>query len=1044
MGVEFGVLGDVQARIDGRLADIGHARQRCVLAVLLAEANQTVSVDQLVERVWDGCLPRHPRDTLYRYLSLLRRSLRGAEGAAIVRRPAGYVLTADPDTVDLHRFTRLLEEARAADDDERAACLFEEALGLWRGPAFTGLDTPWFTAVRTALDAERRSAALDHADIRLRGGKHAELLPALNDRAVQYPLDERIAGQLMLALYRSGRQADALEHYQQIRGRLAEELGIDPGPPLQALHRRILTADLELSVATATKSAESAGNAPRIAPQLPAGPPLFTGRAAELDRILASASDFASSIVIHAIDGMPGVGKTALGLRAAHLLGPHCPDGQLFVPLHGHSPDQQPRSPFDALREILTMLDVHPSAIAGHKTVEDRARLWRSLIPGRRMLLVLDDAATYEQIAPLLPSTPGCPVLVTSRNRLLELDGALPLSVDVLSPGDAERMLLRLARRAPSPRDSGELARVVALCGRLPLAIAITASQLRAHPAWDLRYLADQLAHDHDRLAELQSGQRSVRAAFDASLRDLPAELRDLFVLLGIHPGPEIDKHAAAALADTTPASAGRSLESLYSRHLLEESTPGRYRLHDLLRAHARDRAARLDAEERDRAVARILEYYLHAARAAARQLPAWRLPGPPVAPAIPAHPCPVGDAGQARGWLRAETATVVSVVELAAQHAAFSARSVQLAAAMHDFLRTQGNWDRALRIHQTALRAASRADDRAGQARTLVNIGDVQRVRGDYEAAASSLARAHGLFTDLDDPLGQATALTVLGFVEYGRADLAAAAADLDRAYALFADLGNALGQADVLDILGLVQRVRGDYEAAASSLARAHRLFTDLDNPLGQATTLTTLGDVQRLRGDYEAAATSLTRAHTLHTDLDNPLGQAMALLILGDVQRLQGDYEAAEASLARARSLHAELGNRHGLANVELGLGLLLHRTGRLTSATESLNQALALFTELGDPDGEAETRNALGELALTHPAAGDPRAHFDAALGLARASGSDLPEANALAGQARCLLPADVAGAARLLGQALTIHRRLGVPEAKQTAALLASL
>ncbi|MET9064048.1 AfsR/SARP family transcriptional regulator [Streptosporangium sandarakinum] len=374
MPAEFRLLGDLEVRADGRRVELGHHRQRCVLAVLLAEAGRRVSIDQLLDRAWGHHPPRHGRDTLYSYLSRLRRILAAVDGARIAPRNGGYVISVDPMTVDLHRFQRWVGEARTA-DDAHARRLLEQALALWRGDALAGLDTPWLNALREGLVQQRHAAELDLTDVHLRSGRHAELVPALTTRAARHPLDERLAGQLMLALYRSGRPADALQHYRRIRLHLVEELGAEPGPSLQDLHRRILTAD-PTTTPPASAPAAPAGPPGVVPRQLPAPPARFTGRRAELEqlsRALDESGRPGGTVVISSIGGIGGIGKTWLALRWAHENIDRFPDGQLFADLRGFDPIEPPLSPATAVRGFLEALGVDPG---GYRRI--RTRRWAS------------------------------------------------------------------------------------------------------------------------------------------------------------------------------------------------------------------------------------------------------------------------------------------------------------------------------------------------------------------------------------------------------------------------------------------------------------------------------------------------------------------------------------------------------------------------------------------------------------------------------------------------------------------------------------------
>ncbi|MEV6003806.1 BTAD domain-containing putative transcriptional regulator [Streptomyces griseomycini] len=519
MTVKFGLLGTTEARIDGLLVeDLGHPRQRHVLAALLIGANRPVPAKQLIDRVWAGRPPQRALGTLYSCISRLRRALAPASrDVRIARQAGGYLLTVDPSAVDLHHFRRLVVRAGAAHRDERAADLLERALGLWRGEAFAAADTPWFNALRAVAHQERLAAELDLADIRLRRGDHARLLPELSARAQQHPLDERVAGQLMTALYRSGRAAEALDLYQAVRRRLADEPGIDPGPALRQLHQQVLTAAPVLAtpaVRPATRSAPSPTPVPR---QLPAPPLLFTGRTRELgllDSPFGPSTGQAHSVVILAIGGVGGIGKTWLALHWAHENLERFPDGQLYVDLRGSTPLGEPVQPRTAVRGFLDALGADPATVPADPDAQ--AALYRGLTAGKRLLIVLDNARDTAQVAPLLPGSPTCTVIVTSRRRLAGLavaHGARPLILDTLTDTEARRLLTRYLG---TDRVAAEPEGVTALldhCAGLPLAIGVLAARATTSPGVRLTELAAELHEEQTRGTSGTTGASAGRGA---------------------------------------------------------------------------------------------------------------------------------------------------------------------------------------------------------------------------------------------------------------------------------------------------------------------------------------------------------------------------------------------------------------------------------------------------------------------------------------------------------------------------------------------------
>jgi tetratricopeptide (TPR) repeat protein len=636
-------------------------------------------------------------------------------------------------------------------------------------------------------------------------------------------------------------------------------------------------------------------------------------------------------------------------------------------------------------------------------------------------------------VAPLLPGAAGSLVLITSRRRLVALEDAAVISLDTLPPDEAAELLARLAGRpdlGPGDAGVGEIAR---LCGYLPLAIGMLARQLHHHPAWTTTGLAADLATAQDRLALIHAENLSVTAAFNLSYQDLTGGQRRLFRRLGLHPGPDIDAHAAAALDGTGLDAARRHLEALYGQHLLTEPAPGRYHLHDLLREHARALAAADDPAARDAATGRLLDYYLHTALAASKHIPAWTTaegPAPPGHP--PACAPPISTHQQAATWLEAERANL----HAAAGYAAASARplhAILIPAAMTGFLDARGHWDQGLALHQAALAAARQAGDRPGQAHALVLLAGMQGRTRDHPAAAASATRALQLYRDLGDRAGQAAALNGIGLLHAMTDDYPAAAAALREALELFRDLGHRRGEANVLNNLGTVHCMTGDYPAATACHRQALELYRGIGHRTGQGEALLSLGIVQRLTGDYPSAATTLRQAQALYRDLGDLHHQAWVLSDLGVLQRLTGDYRAAAASHQRALKQFRDLGSRDGQAYALNELGLVQQLTGSYPAAAASHQQALGLFRDLGDRLGQAETLNSLGELAARTAASQQARDHHAQALTIARQIGAPLEEARALEGIGRSHLHDRHAheGTAHLQ-QALAIYQRIGSP------------
>ena len=1029
MTAEFRLLGNVELRISDRPVDVGHARQRCVLAALLIEANRVVSIDQLVNRVWgEQHLPARPTNAVQTYISLLRRVFAAAGDIAIVRQASGYKAVVDEGAIDMHQFRRLVSQASEADDD-RAAALFAEALALWHGEPFAGLDTPWINSARAELAMERQAARLDLVDIQLRRGHHRALIAELSARVAEYPLDERVASQYMVALYRSGRQADALAHYGQVRQFLADELGTDPGSPLQRVFQQVLTADPGLAV---VKSAPGpvTNQVPR---QLPGAVAHFIGRERELT-VLTGLADQAEqqtrgAVVITAIGGTAGVGKTALAVQWAHEVTERFPDGQLYVNLRGYDPGQ-PMSATDALAAFLRALGVSAQDIPADE--DERAARYRSLLAGRRMLVVLDNAGSAAQVRPLLPAEPTCLVVVTSRDSLaglVALNGVRRLNLDLLSLDEAVALLRKLigVRVDVEPEAAETLAEN---CCRLPLALRVAAELAAARPDTPLTDLVTELDGQRrlDLLDAAGDPRAAVRAVFSWSYRHLDVQVAQAFRRAALHPGPYLDPWALAALADMTVERTGYALDRLSRASLVQPSGRGGYGMHDLLRAYARELAAAHDGQDEERAaLTRLFDHYLQGAEIATSILsPAdqhRRVPEPPgpVAPADPAA---------ARTWLDTQLINLVAVVTYAAENG-WSHHAVRLGATLFRYLHTSNHFQEALTIHGHACRAAHDLGDRAAEATAQTNLGAVFHAQDRYQQATDCLRRALDLFADTGEQAGQARALNSLGLVLFHQGRYEQAAGHFQQALELFRETGDRVGQAHSLGNLGSIDRRQGRYEQATSHQRQSLALCRELGYRSGEAQALTRLGDVELRRGHYQQATAHFQEALELFRETGNRSGEAQALTRLGDVELGQGEYQQAAGHFQQALELFREIGDRSGETEAISRLGDVELRQGRCQEAIGIQQRAVDLFREIGDQCGETEALNSLGEAFLAAGRPGHARSQHATAFSLARQIGDTYEQARASHGLSRaCQAVGDSAQARRHW----PLYTDVGAPEA----------
>ncbi|MFD4208698.1 BTAD domain-containing putative transcriptional regulator [Micromonospora tulbaghiae] len=930
MAVEFRVLGDLDVRIDGRAVRIGHARQQCVLAALLVEPNRVVATGQLISRVWGDEVPDGAAATLRGYLSRLRQALACADEVRIVRRHPGYLLAVDPDRVDLHRFRELTEQARRAGDDATAISCLERALGLWRGEAFHGLTTPWLVAYRQTLDRQRLAAALDRNDIALRRGRHARLLPDVLALSSRYPWDERLAAQAMLALYRCGRQADALEHFHRMRRRLAAEIGTDPSPPLAQLYQQILTADAAIAppqfpeegapAATATGpspgGARDAGTVPR---QLPASPGVFAGRTAQLARLDEQLADVGrpngtgSPVVISSIGGGGGVGKTWLALRWAHTNADRFPDGQLYVNLRGFDPTADPVAWPTAVRGFLEALGVEPARVPADP--EAQASLYRTLVAGRRLLVVLDDARDAATVMPLLPGTPTSAVLVTSRRQLAGLvvtHGARPLPLDVLPDDEARELIVRQVGAARVAEQPDAVAGIVRFCGGLPLALGIVAARAALHPDLPLSSVAAELTTAASPLDALAGDEvtTNLRVVLSRSLAALTPAAAEVFTLLGLAPGPDIGRAAAAGLTARTPDELRPPLRELVDAHLVQEHVAGRYRMHDLVRTFAVERAAGDESGSR-LALRRLVDHHLHTAHAAALLLSPQRDPLTlaPAAPGVTAER--LDDLAAALAWFTREHQVLLAIIEYAAGNG-LDAAAGQLSWTLATYFDRQGHWHDWAAVARRAVEATGRSGDRPAQAQAHRLLAGACSNLGRYAEAQRNLLAALDLFAALGDDEGRAHTHFDLSMLHDRQRQPREALPHARRSLALYERVGSPLKQAVALNAIGWYHSQLGEHHDAIVYCRRALALSEQAGSAYGQANTWDSIGFAHHHLGEYDQAVDCFHQALALFAEIGDRHAEGIVLDHLGDTWAAAGRPDAARDAWRRSLALYEELGH------------------------------------------------------------------------------------------------------------------------------------
>jgi DNA-binding SARP family transcriptional activator len=915
------LLGPLDVMVEGEPLQVSGLRRKAVLAALALHAGEVVGADRLLAAVWGDAAPQTAVNTLQSHVSSLRNIL-GDKGA-ILARPPGYVLDLGVDGTDVQAAERLLRHGEQSSSPAEAVRHLNDALALWRGPPLADVSSlAWFEGYVRRLDQLRTRVRQALSEARLAAGEHEQAVPELERMVADHPLDERLHAQLMLALYRSGRAADALAVYHRIRRTLDEDLGIEPGQVLRDLEVAILNQDPCLDVpAPAVAMVSSAVTVPA---QLPAAVRAFTGRGAEQARLDAIASQAgrgsttsAASMVIAVVSGTAGIGKTALVVHWAHRTAHRFTDGQLYVNLRGFGPGGLALDPVEVLHGFLLALGVPPDGVPADPAA--RASLYRSLLTGKRVLVVLDNARDARQVRPLLPGSPGCLVIVTSRSQLAGLvaaEGAYPLTLDLLSTAEARDLLagrLGTGRVAAEPSAVGE---IVTRCARLPLALAIAAARAATQSGFPLAALADELRQaavldafhggDHD---------TNARAVFSWSYRAVSTGAARLFRLLGLHPGPDVSVPAAASLAGIPPGQAGALLAELARAHMLTEHTPGRYGCHDLLRAFAAELVHSLDTEnERQAAMHRMLDHYLYAAYAATIRL------GPLISPvSLPppgdpgwVPPADPADYDAAWAWFTTEQDVLLACSGRAAA-AGFKVHTWQLAWTMRIFLNRQGRWHEQARITRDAVDAARQLGDSAALATMLRVLTGACADLGLWDEAHASGEEALRLVTEMGDQNLQASVHIYLASVYDRQGRPGEAIGPTRDALALYRTVGNQTGEAQALSSLGWLHTCLGDHEQALAFCQQALPLLQRSGDQAGQALTWDSIGYAHHNLGNYRQAIADYETALRLARSAGDKGTEATVLSRLGDTLDTTASYDEARDVLRQALAIFDQLGRR-----------------------------------------------------------------------------------------------------------------------------------
>jgi DNA-binding SARP family transcriptional activator len=958
--LRFAVLGPVRAWRENEPIGTGAPQQRALLAALLLRGGRTATASELLDAVWGETPPNTALAALRSYAFRLRKVL-GSQ--ALVTDSGGYALHVDTDALDCALAERLAAEAEKirATDPVRARELLGEALELWHGEPLAGLPGPYAEMQRSRLAEWHLGLIETRLDLDLDLGAHAEAVSELTALSAEHPLRERIRALLMLALYRSGRQAEALGVYADTRRLLAEELGIDPSAELSDLHQRILEADPTL----AAPAGSAAGPAEVARPaQLPATVADFTGREAvvrELGEQLAEASQECGVMAVSAVAGIGGVGKTTLAVHVAHAAREAFPDGQLYVDLQGTEP--RPAEPEVVLAGFLRALGVPNPAIP--ESLAERAALYRSTLDGRRVLALLDNAYDAAQIRQLLPGTPGCAALVTSRVRMVDLAGAHLVDLDVMSPEEALQLFTRVVGEERVSSERQAALDVVGACGFLPLAIRIAAARLAARRTWTVSVLARKLADHRRRLDELRAGDLAVKATFALGYGHLSTAQARAFRLLSLPDGPDISLGAAAAVLDLDPYETEELLEALVDISLIESAAPARYRFHDLLRLYARECAERDEtAEERCAALSRLLDFYLASAAAS------YELENP--GDRVLEHLAPTARAGLAFGtreealeWLFSEGQGLLAAVEQAAGDGCAdpTRRAVDLLLVAWDLMES-GIYAR--QYEQAARTLVTTAHDCAAplvEGRARVLLAQLLRMTGRFAESDEEARRAMIVGLAAEDPLTCSYAPNVRGIIAHKDRRYEECAAFHTAALEAFRADRNKHGEASALANLGWAQLNLGDPAAAVATCQQVLAIHRELDSGRGLGNGLYALSIPLTASGRLDEALACLTEALPIFRDARQQFWEGMTLYRLAEVHQEAGRWRQSASQVEQALVLLREVGGEWRTANALTMLGRALANLDQPVRAHACWQDALGIYTALGSPEAQ-DVRRLLG--------------------------------------------------------------------------------
>lgn len=943
--MKYLILGPMQVTSAHNQIRIVGLRSQRILAMLLLNANRIVPVDRLIDAAWDEDPPSTARRQVQNRVAMLRRSLK-PHGADLLTHTGGYRLAVAPDELDVNVFQRLAAAAAASDDTARRSALFQQALGMWRGPALAGLDSRVLTPMAQLLEEQRLQVLGDYLGLRLEEGEYREVVPELARLKAEHPLQERFLAQWMIAIAAIGRRAEALDAYHEFRSGHVERQGLEPGQELHQAYLRLLReepAPVPLSL-----------GAPA---QIPPGIADFTGRGDEIREIRDGIThDSGTSTAVCLVTGPGGAGKTALVVHVAHLLRDKFCNGQLFVNLRGTS--GRPLTAGDALARVLRDLGLDAARIP--EADEERAALFRSHVTGKRVLLVLDDAHAATQVRPLIPASSGCAVLVTSRHRLAGLVGWRRVDLAVLDPTDAQELFCSIVGKARTRAEMPAVTEIVKTCGYLPLAVRIAASRLAVRSGWRIDALRDRLADTHRRLDELHVDDLYVRTCFQLSYNTLPPDQAHAFRLLSIVDSDDVSRMAAAKILDVDQLTTERLAEALVDIHLLETAESGRYRFHDLLRLFAREEAASLESPaDLDAALSRLLDEYAEMTHAVA----------------VLARPGYLADdngqdrfphEASATAWLEAElSAIATTLIQAAETPRPDAATEARILHNVQWYLRAHGRWDLWERSATAVLNAALRTQDRSSELIGRQQLGLLAALRGRDEESADHLTAALSLSRALNDRRSEGDVLNRLGLAVYTLNRFNDAMEFHNRALEVFLELDEPRGQCIAQLNLGKCHLDIGEPEVALSYFGPSLEIARKLDDHYYVTMAMHHMACCQSKRGRHREAIEAHTACLAEVRRAGYLEGEAYTFFGMGRSYAALGELTPALGHLRAAYDMFTELGDPRAAAHCQVNIGHALVRIGDRRSAQAAWREALAVF-EARDPLITAELHAALATL------------------------------------------------------------------------------